>query len=116
MSAPFSTPKNQWRWIAAIWLSIGLFDATQNVFVMRAEGMHHAWDRLVFTLLVCWTPWALATPFILNLGRRYPPTQLRPISAWARHIAACIAIGLAFSALGATLEVLLNPWAKVPGP
>lgn len=116
MSAPHSTPKTQWRWIAAIWLSIGLFDATQNVFVMRAEGMHHNWGRLFFTLLVCWIPWALATPFILSLGRRYPPTQLRPISAWARHLAACIAIGLFFSAWGATLEVLLNPWAKSPGP
>ena len=30
-------------------LGFGLIDATQTVFVMRAEGMHHAWVRLFVT-------------------------------------------------------------------
>jgi two-component system LytT family sensor kinase len=107
---------SQWLWIAAVWSSVGLFDATQNVFVMRAEGMHHFWGRLFVTLLISWLPWALATPLVLRLARRYPPTQLRPLSIWARHIAACVSIGFVFSAWTAALEVLLNPWAKVPGP
>lgn len=38
-----STP---WLWIVLIWAGVGLFDATQTIFVMRAEGMHHAWIRL----------------------------------------------------------------------
>ena len=54
------TPR--WFWIAAIWSGIALFDATQTVFVMRAEGMHHAWAQLFVTLLLSWLPWALATP------------------------------------------------------
>ena len=66
----------RWLWIAAIWGGIGLFDATQNVFVMRAEGMHHYWVRLFFTLLLAWMPWALATPLVLRLvvarGGRHP--------------------------------------------
>jgi hypothetical protein len=107
---------SQWLWIAAVWSSVGLFDATQNVFVMRAEGMHHFWGRLFVTLLISWLPWALATPLVLRLGRRYPPTQLKPLSIWIRHIAACVFIGFVFSAWTAALEVLLNPWAKVPGP
>jgi signal transduction histidine kinase len=105
----------QWLWIAAIWFGIGLFDATQTVFSMRAEGMHHAWNRLFITLLVEWLPWALATPFVLRLGRRFPPTQLRPLSTWLRHLAACIAIDLAFSACSAALEKLTNPYAE-PNP
>jgi hypothetical protein len=105
-----------WLWIAAVWSTVGLFDATQNVFVMRAEGMHHFWGRLFVTLLISWLPWALATPLVLRLGRRYPPTQLRPLSIWLRHIAACVFIGFVFSAWTATLEVWLNPWAKIPGP
>jgi two-component system, LytTR family, sensor kinase len=108
------TPTTQWRTIAAIWFSIGLFDATQNVFVMRAEGMHHAWSRLFLTLLISWLPWALATPLVLRLGRRYPPTQLRPLSTWVRHLTACVSIGLVFSVWSATLQVLLNPYAKAP--
>ena len=47
----------RWFWIAAIWCGIGLFDATQTVFVMRAEGMHHYWARLFLTLLLSWLPW-----------------------------------------------------------
>jgi two-component system LytT family sensor kinase len=102
----------QWLWIAAIWSGVGLFDATQTVFSMRAEGMHHAWRWLFLTLLIEWLPWALATPFVLRLGRRFPPTQLRPLSTWLRHFAACIAIDLAFSAWSATLEKLTNPYAE----
>lgn len=41
----------RWLWVAAIWLSFGLFDATQTVFAMRAEGMHHAWGHLFFSLI-----------------------------------------------------------------
>lgn len=105
----------QWIWIAAIWSVFGLFDATQTVFSMRAEGMHHAWNRLFLTQLVEWLPWALATPFVLRLGRRFPPIQLRPLSTWFRHFFACIAIDLAFSFWSAILERLTNPYAE-PSP
>jgi sensor histidine kinase YesM len=83
---------------------------------MRAAGMHHYWGRLYFCLLVSWLPWALATPLVMRLARRYPPTQLRPLSTWAWHLVACVFIGLVFAAWTAALEVLLNPWAKSPGP
>lgn len=116
MSAPHSTLKTQWRWIAAIWLSIGLFDATQTVFVMRAEGMHHYWVRLFIMQVVQWLPWAFATPFVLRLGRHYPPVQLRPLSVWGRHFTACIAIGVVYALETAALKKLMNPYADVPGP
>jgi two-component system LytT family sensor kinase len=106
----------RWFWIATIWLGIGLFDGTQTVFVMRAEGMHHAWIRLFFTLLLSWIPWALATPVVLRLGRRYPPAQWRQFSTWGMHLAAGAVIGLASSAWTACLEVLLNPYATSPPP
>src|SRR5580704_14954888 len=82
----------QWIWIAAIWSGVGLFDATQTVFSMRAEGMHHAWRWLFLTLLVEWLPW--------------------PLSTWLRHFFACMAINLVFSAWAATLEKLTNPYAE----
>jgi two-component sensor histidine kinase len=106
----------RWRWIFAIWFGIGLFDATQNVVVMKAEGMRHAWSHLFVTLLLSWLPWALATPTVLRLGRRYPPMKLKPLSTWIIHILACSIIGLIYSAWGATLEVLLDPWAYPSGP
>ena len=110
-----SAESAQWLWSAAIWAGVGLFDATQTVFVMRSEGMHHAWGRLFFTSVVEWLPWALATPLVLELGRRYPPSRLRPVSTWFRHLAACLTIDLAFALWSSTLEKLLNPWAEPSG-
>src|SRR5258708_14070560 len=105
------TPQSpRWFWIALIWAGVGLFNATQNVFVMRAEGMHHAWVRLFVRLLVSWVPWALATPIVLFLGRRYPPANFRLVSSWVIHFGACAGIGLVQSAWVAGLDMMLNPW------
>ena len=101
----------RWVWIAAIWGGVALFDATQNVFVMRAEGMHHYWARLFFTLFVAWLPWALSTPLVFYLGRRYPAGQWRKASTWIAHLPACGFIGLMYSMWLAMWESLLNPWA-----
>jgi hypothetical protein len=95
---------------------MGLFDATQNVFVMRAEGMHHAWGRLFVTLLISWLPWILATPVVLRLAHRYPPAQWKRVSTWAIHLAACGSVGAIHAAWVALWEELLNPWALMPGP
>jgi two-component system, LytTR family, sensor kinase len=85
---------------------------------MRSEGMHHAWMHLFVTLLFSWLPWMLATPFVLRLGRQYPPLQLKSFSSWLMHAAACVFIGLVSAAWIACLEELLNPWtpSSVPGP
>jgi two-component system LytT family sensor kinase len=106
----------RWFWIAAVWTGIGLFDATQNVFVMRSEGMHHAWGYLYITLLVAWFPWALATPLVFRLGRQYPAAQWRNISTWGVHLATCAAIGLTYAAWISLWEEWLNPWALSPAP
>ncbi|HZR57920.1 MAG TPA: histidine kinase [Terriglobales bacterium] len=106
----------QWFWVALIWSTIGLFDATQTVFGMRAEGMHHAWVRLFITLLLSWLPWALATPLVLRLGRRSSLGQLKPVSNWLTHAAALIIVAVVTAAWTAWLEKLLNPWAKSPAP
>ncbi len=107
---------NRWMWIAAIWFGFGLIDATQTVLSMRAEGMHHAWGRLFFTVVVAWLPWALATTSVVWLGRRFPPVKVRPLSTWLVHVVACLTIGLIFAAWNAGLLVLLNPYAEKSPP
>ena len=115
MAATSAEAKPQtWIWIASIWLAVAVFDATQTVLAMRAEGMHHNWTELFVWVLLSWVPWALATPIILNLGRRYPPVHLMRPFALAVHVGACAGIGLVSSAWTAWLENLLNPWAKSP--
>jgi two-component system LytT family sensor kinase len=108
----------RWLWIAAIWCGVGLIDASQTVFPMRAQGMQHAWVRLFVTLVVSWLPWALVTPFVIGLGRRFPPFRGTSVQAIVAHVGAVAAIGLVSAAWSALLEMLLNPWAQSlpPGP
>jgi len=108
----------RWLWISSIWFGFGLVGATQTVFVMHEEGMHHAWVKLFITTIFSWLPWALATMPVLYLERRFPPTKWKPLSKWLVHIGACVAIGLIFTAWTTWLEVLVNPYATVsaPGP
>jgi two-component system LytT family sensor kinase len=101
----------RWIWIASLWLAFGLVDATQTVFVMRSEGMHHAWGILFLTSVLVWVVWALATPLIMRLGRRFPPVKPGSIMMWFSHLSACAAIGLTFSAWTSGLDFLLNPYA-----
>ena len=108
-SSPSLYPR--WLWIAAFWLGIGLFDGSQTVFVMRAEGMHHAWTSLFITSVLSWLPWAVATPLVFRLAAKYPAAQWRQYGFWVRHSAVCAAIGVAYAAWVALWEELLNPWA-----
>lgn len=106
------------RWLstAVIWLGFGLFDATQTVFVMRSEGMHHYWIRLFFTRLFSWLPWMLATPLVMHLGRRYPLAEWKRITNWAAHLFACVGIGFVSEGWLSAWEEWLNPWALASAP
>jgi hypothetical protein len=108
-----SLQSSRWFLICLIWLQIGMFDASDTVFSMRAEGHHHAWLRLFITLLLSWLPWTLATPFILYLGRRHP-FRFTSFPGWLPHLGACAFIGLGFAAWSAALEELLDPWLQAP--
>jgi len=90
---------------------VALFDATQNVVVMHSEGMHHNWKSLFVTNFLSFLPWFVATPFVLRLGRRYPPTQLRPLSTWFVHLIACFIVGAVYSMWTAGFQHALNPYA-----
>ncbi len=107
---------SRWPWIAAVWTGVGLIDASQTVFPMRALGMHHAWLSLFATLILAWLPWALATPWVVWLGRRYPPGRNLAAPGWLIHVAAITIIGLSYAGWSAALEVLFNPWLQTPSP
>ena len=96
----------------AAWLGLGLFDAIQTVFVMHSEGMHHVWSTVFLETLASWIPWAVATPFVVRLGRRLPPVAPRPFGTWLAHIAACVAIAVCFAAWSAALQILTNPFSE----
>lgn len=106
----------RWPWIVAVWTGVGLIDASQTVFPMRAIGMHHAWISLFMTRTLVWLPWAFATPLVIRLGRQFPPTRATGLLGCLVHLGAVEAIGLAGAAWSAALQILLNPWAQSPPP
>ena len=109
----------RWFWVASIWLGIGLADATQTIVVMlRSEGMEHARLRVFLVLLLSWLPWALATGFVLSMGRRYPLLPWRrsgyQFAEASRRWRGMI--GVVYAAWSMGLEILFNPWGDSTPP
>jgi two-component system, LytTR family, sensor kinase len=114
-TAPNARP-GYWPWIAVVWTGIGLIDACETVFPMRAQGMHHAWVSLFATRVLVWLPWALATPLVVRIGRHYPPGRASGLPTWALHVTAALTLGIVSAAWNAALDMLLNPWLDDPPP
>ncbi len=104
---------NRLRWIAAMWCVGGLLEASQAVLIMRfGEGRRHAWLPLFATALATWLPWALATPWVISLARRYPIIRGTTLRTVAVHLAAFAGISAVAEAWSALLQVLFNPWGN----
>lgn len=97
-----------WPYVALAWLAIGMFGASQTVFEMYREGMHHVWALLFVVRTAGWLVWALSTPCVLWLMQRWPVPAKKPLS-WGVHGLACMMIGLVSSAWFALLENLFTP-------
>src|SRR5690349_7430021 len=96
--SPVAKAAPRTRSIALIWVGVGLFDATQTFVVMRSEGMIHNWPRLVAATFLSWLPWALATPWVLRLGRCYPLQRAHSfVRAFLVHVPACLFVGVVYS-------------------
>jgi hypothetical protein len=100
----------RWRWIAAIWSAGALFDASQEVLIMHAEGRHHAWLPLFATELVSWLPWMLATPLVIYLARQYPIARGMSLRTVGVHLVAFAAISALAETWSTVLQMLFNPW------
>jgi two-component system LytT family sensor kinase len=104
---------NPWLWIAAMWLAGGIFEASQSVLILRfAEHKQHAWLPLFGTELATWLPWALATPLVVSLARRYPIIRGTTWRTVAVHFVTFASISVVAEAWSAMLQVLFNPWGN----
>src|SRR5215472_10060193 len=99
-------PPIRWRWIVAIWFAGALFDASQTVLIMHAEGRHHAWPPLFATELVSWLPWVLATPLIIRLAHRYPIARGMSLQAVCVHLVAFALISTLAESWSTLLQML----------
>jgi len=105
-----------WVWIAAIWCAAALFDASQTLLTMHLVGVGKAWLRPFLIVFVSWLPWALATPFVIELARRWPIVRGEILSAMSLHLAAFAAISAAAEGWSALLQVIFNPWHRKSPP
>jgi signal transduction histidine kinase len=101
-----------WRWIAGAWTAGALFDACQTVVIMRLEGRTSPWLPLFLIEFVLWLPWALATPWIVDLALKYPIFRNVSGRTFAVHLAAFAAISVVVESWYAWLQTLFNPWAN----
>jgi two-component system, LytTR family, sensor kinase len=101
-------------WVAVLWLAVGLITATQVVVGMAAVGMRHNWTALFFTTVGAWLIFAIATPLILSLSRRFPLANAGDWRNLPLHLAAALALGIAHIVWSATLEWVFNPLATHP--
>lgn len=108
MQATHTPQQPRWFWIVSICLGLGLFDALQDIAVMRTEGMHHPMTRLFASMLLSWLPWILATPIVLRLQRRYP-LQRTTLAPWLVHGGACVCIAVVSGVWDATLHKFVHP-------
>ena len=103
-----------WIWIAAIWCAAALFDASQTLLTMHLMGVGRAWLRPFLIVFVSWLPWALATPFVIDLARRWPIVRGGIFKAMSLHLAAFAAISAGGEGWSALLQVIFNPWHRNP--
>jgi hypothetical protein len=104
--------RHRWLRIAAIWFGVGLLDASQTLMNLRARGVHYAQPELFTWLMISWVPWALVTPFVVAIARRFalgPRTSLRSLVI---HVFALVGISFISGGWSAFLEVTLNPWVQ----
>ena len=110
-------PTSSWRWIAPLWCTFGLIEASQAIGIMRfGEGRDHAWLPLFAISLATWLPWALATPWIISLARRYRIHRGMSVRTIAVHLAAFAIVSVLAEAWSAVLQVIFNPWGNRQAP
>lgn len=105
-----------WWWAALICGGLGVFEGTQAVVVMRAEGMHHAWVNLFFTIFLGWVPWAAVAPVALRVGRKYPLFQGSSLRGWLGHAGLWFATWVGATTWNTAMEIWLNPWTPQSAP
>jgi two-component system, LytTR family, sensor kinase len=107
---------NGWIWIAAIWCAAALFDASQTLLTMHLVGVGKAWLRPFSIVFISWLPWALATPFVIELARRWPIVRGEILRAMSLHLAAFAALSAAAAGWSALLQVIFDPWHRKSPP
>jgi signal transduction histidine kinase len=105
------------RWVRwglglGIWTVVGLFDACQMALYHAYQGYDMPWPRVLFIGLFDWYYWALLTPVIFFVARRFPVEHGR----WMWHLPVHAAAAIFFATLVIALDVPPLQLVKLPYP
>jgi two-component system LytT family sensor kinase len=88
----------RWAWIWAGWTALALYFAVSTSLTYRSTGRPPNWTINIERSLSEWWLWALLTPLVVWLARRFPLHRARPGVRWrslAVHVPAGLAIAIA---------------------
>jgi two-component system LytT family sensor kinase len=103
-----------WRYgiVAAIFAAVAVTEATQMRVMDMAVGAKIPFRVLLRMPLAYYGFWALSTPFIVWLARRFPIAPSRWTSSLAIHVSAWLGLSLLHACIRAPLHHFIYPWMK----
>ena len=107
----------KWGGIFGLWSILGFLYASQLYLGLLHEGMSHSFWRIsVWQIVGCWWPWAVVTPPILWLGKRFPVEKSSLARSLLIHSAACVLIAILHTAWFTYLTIEMRPFDEMSKP
>jgi hypothetical protein len=106
----------KWGFIVGFWLFFGLLNASQTFLGFRMENFPLPLGRMFTFQMLGWGSWALLTPLVLWLGRRFPLERGSLLSGLLVHVPACMLVAAAHIAFFSFLSMRLAPYGGSSRP
>ena len=113
-----AAPRRLLRWVVIVgfWTFFGALNGSQLYLGIRSEGTSAPFGQVFAWQMLGWLPWALLTPAVLWLGRRFPLERPGLALALTVHAVACALIYIIHSAVFTVANILLSPFYSQPRP
>jgi signal transduction histidine kinase len=95
--------------IIVVWLVLSVIIAAQRYADSAQLGLHASFQVFLVWSLAIWSYWAVVSPVIFRLGRRFPLDKQHRFSSVAMHFLFAFAFGLAHLAIFAWAGTLFAP-------
>ena len=103
----------RWLVVAGIWTVVALVDATQLYLMVRTTETPMTWWQALGWAAPDYAVWALITPGVLFLARRFPIGKDHPARHVAVHLGSSVVVGAGHLLAALGFAYLMDPpWAK----
>lgn len=104
--------------VLAVWTVLGLIESGKAYVLQSLRGVPLPWWRALLNNMPWWYTWALLTPLVFVMARRFPIERGRWLLASGAHVLAALVISSAHLLIEGTIffytaAVLVNPAARL---